>query len=142
MLHTLSLLLVVLFATGARAEAMDTDAAYANAHRAFQTARYAAAVDILKVAIKARPDCARCVHLLGKSYGRLAEQASWFSAVDLARKARNALEHAVELAPHNVDAIDDLARYYREAPAFLGGSSDKARALEQQRQQLGSGAAD
>jgi tetratricopeptide (TPR) repeat protein len=38
----------------------------------------------------------------------------------------------VELDTSNVDARSDLAEYYLEAPGFLGGSKDKARAQAEQ----------
>jgi tetratricopeptide (TPR) repeat protein len=109
----------------------DTAAALAVAHQAYEAERYSDAVRILEQALAIEPDCARCAHLLGRSYGRLAERANWLAALDLARKTRRALELAVRLAPDDSDAVADLIRYYRAAPGFLGGSVEKARRLEQ-----------
>jgi tetratricopeptide (TPR) repeat protein len=64
---------------------------------------------------------------LGRSYGEKAERSSWFTALALARKTRQQFEKAVELNGDNVDARSDLAEFYLEAPAFLGGGADKAR---------------
>jgi len=44
----------------------------------------------------------------------------------MARKARNEFERAVQLAPSSVEARLDLAQYYTEAPAIMGGGVDKA----------------
>jgi len=104
---------------------------YDAALRAYESAQYAAAAAQLEQLLGHQPLCARCAHLLGKSYGRLAERAGWLEAMSLARKTRTALEQAVELAPHDREALSDLIKYYRAAPAFLGGNRDKADALEQ-----------
>ncbi len=135
----LSLIAMLLaIAAGASAEADRTAAPatvaahphYDAAQRAYESGRYAAAATLLEQLLGQQPGCARCAHLLGKSYGRLAERAGWLEAMSLARKTCSALEQAVELAPHDREALSDLIKYYRAAPAFLGGNRDKADALE------------
>jgi tetratricopeptide (TPR) repeat protein len=69
---------------------------------------------------------------LGRAYGNKAEHSSWFTALTLARKTRSEFERSVELDSANVGARSDLAEYYMEAPGFLGGGSDKARAQAKQ----------
>jgi len=64
---------------------------------------------------------------LGREYGRKAADANPLSAAGLARKAKNEFERAVQLDPANVAARLDLAQYYTEAPAIMGGGLDKAR---------------
>jgi predicted Zn-dependent protease len=103
---------------------------YDAALHAYESGQYAAAAALLEQQLGQQPGCARCAHLLGKSYGRLAERAGWLEAISLARKTCSALEQAVELAPHDREALSDLIEYYRAAPAFLGGNRDKADALE------------
>ncbi len=103
---------------------------YDAALRAYESGQYTAAATLLEQLLGRQPGCARCAHLLGKSYGRLAERAGWLEAMSLARKTCSALEQAVELAPHDREALSDLIKYYRAAPAFLGGNRDKADALE------------
>ncbi len=66
---------------------------------------------------------------LGRALGRRAENAPVFYAPGLAVQSRKAFEKAVELAPASTDALSDLLEYYRNAPGFLGGGMDKARAL-------------
>ncbi len=66
---------------------------------------------------------------LGRAYGRRAETSSFLTAPGLATKARASFERSVELNPANKDAVSDLFEYYLEAPGFLGGGMDKARAL-------------
>jgi tetratricopeptide (TPR) repeat protein len=55
----------------------------------------------------------------------------------LAKKTRAEFESAVALNGHNSDARSDLAEFYLEAPAFLGGSKNKAHKLADQARALG-----
>jgi tetratricopeptide (TPR) repeat protein len=122
----------------ARAEALPVpyDDDYQAARKTYRARHYEDAVRMLDALLKAHPDCARCAHLLGKSYGRLAQRANWLAAMDLARKTCSALELAVRLDPEDEGAVEDLLRYYHAAPAFLGGGADKARIMEQQLERL------
>ena len=65
---------------------------------------------------------------LGRAYGQKAENSSWVTAIGLAKKVRAEFERAVQLNGFNLDARADLAEFYIEAPSFLGGGKDKARA--------------
>src|SRR5436305_9550438 len=65
---------------------------------------------------------------LGRAYGNKASHATWFTAIMLAKKTRMEFERAVQLDENNVNAHSDLAEYYMEAPSFLGGGAEKARA--------------
>lgn len=107
------------------------ESAYRAAHKTYRAHHYEAAIQMLETLLRAHADCARCAHLLGKAYGRLAQRANWLAAMDLARKTCGALELAVRLGPEDEGAIEDLISYYRAAPAFLGGGQDKADVLEQ-----------
>jgi tetratricopeptide (TPR) repeat protein len=64
---------------------------------------------------------------LGRIYGEKADRAGVFSAPGLAKKVRTSFERAVELDPKNWEARTDLAEFYIEAPAIVGGGKDKAR---------------
>jgi len=66
---------------------------------------------------------------MGKVYGLKAEHAGPLTGFTLARKVKNAFETAVSLDPTNGEAIDDLGDYYLEAPAIVGGGTEKAKAL-------------
>ncbi len=109
---------------------------YQDARKNYRARHYQDAVRMLEALLKVHPDCARCAHLLGKSYGRLAQRANWLSAMDLARKTCAAFELAVRLDPNDEGAIEDLIRYYRAAPEFLGGGVDKAKRMEQRLKNL------
>ncbi|MFM1852309.1 MAG: hypothetical protein RIS54_1993 [Verrucomicrobiota bacterium] len=63
---------------------------------------------------------------LGGAYGTAASKATLLSQISLAKRCREALEHAVELDPSNLDARQGLVDFYRQAPGFLGGGVLKA----------------
>ena len=64
---------------------------------------------------------------LGRAYGRKAGDSKPFAAAANAKRAKSEFERAVQLDPSNVPARLDLAEYYTEAPAIMGGGLDKAR---------------
>ena len=78
---------------------------------------------------------------LAREYGRKAADSSPLAAAGVARKARNEFERAVQLDPTNIPARLDLAEYYTEAPAIMGGGLDKARGQAAQVQKLDPGTA-
>ena len=133
MLRTLALLMTMTASNASfAATAVDTASpTFVAGLRAYEGGRYEEAARLLSAGLAIEPTCARCAHLLGRSYGRLAERARGLRALGLARKTRDALELAVQLDPDEPRALEDLIRYYRAAPGFLGGSREKARQLEQ-----------
>ena len=64
---------------------------------------------------------------LGRVYGEKADHAGFLSASGLARKVRTSFERAVALDPNSWQARTDLAEFYVEAPAIMGGGKEKAR---------------
>lgn len=128
--------LVLLGNAHAEASSDALETAYQAARKIYRAHHYEDAVRMLETLLQSHADCARCAHLLGKSYGRLAQRANWLSAMDLARKTCNALELAVRLDPEDEGAIEDLISYYRAAPEFLGGGADKAEGMEQRLREL------
>jgi tetratricopeptide (TPR) repeat protein len=73
---------------------------------------------------------------LGRIYGEKASRAGMFSAAGLAKKVRISFERAVELDPRSWEARSDLAEFYVEAPAIVGGGKDKARQQAEEIQPL------
>jgi len=63
---------------------------------------------------------------LGRAAGEKAAHSSFVTAVRMVPKIRGAFERAVQLDGSNSEARTDLAEFYMEAPAFLGGGKDKA----------------
>ena len=96
----------------------------------FEAGKYDAALPLIQEAVQLAPEDSVYHHLLGKCYGRIAEQANWIKAVKFATKTREAFEKAVDLNPNNTEALRDLMEYYRQAPKFLGGSTAKAEEIQ------------
>jgi tetratricopeptide (TPR) repeat protein len=66
---------------------------------------------------------------LGRALGEMADKASFVNAYGLAKRSRAEFERAVELDPHNAEALADLGEFYSEAPGVVGGGADKAAAV-------------
>ena len=98
---------------------------------------YEAAVHSFAQAVKKQANNSVFHHWLGKGYGRLADDSGWFKAMELSEKTLKELERAVEIDGNNIDALVDLMDYYRQAPGFLGGSNDKANAIQAKLESLG-----
>lgn len=108
----------------------------------YEEQRYEDAARAFEAAVAARPADAERHLWLGRAYGRMAERASWFRAMDLARQTRQSLERAVELDPRHPEALEDLADYYRTAPGFLGGDKEEAARLERELEAIRGGSSD
>lgn len=63
---------------------------------------------------------------LGRALGERADRASFMSAFSLGKRVRTEFESAVQLDPHNAEALADLGEFYNSAPAIVGGGADKA----------------
>jgi len=94
----------------------------------YMQADYRRASEVLEKAVAADPDNSEYALWLGRALGRRAETSSPFTAPGFASKARQYFEKAAQLNPRNLEALSDLFEYYLEAPGFLGGGLDKARA--------------
>ncbi len=125
--------LVPLAAGGAT---QDAESFYQQGYAAYEADDYEKAVALLEKATHLDQQQSEYYHYLGKSYGKLASQSNWFRAVDLSQKTREALERAVQLDANNERAVIDLIKFYRQAPAFLGGDDRKADALEKRLAEL------
>lgn len=86
------------------------------------------ALEACQRAVSLAPQNSMCQLWLGRVYGEKADHSSIFSAPGLAKQARSAFERAVQLDPGNWEARADLGEFYAEAPGFIGGGKDKARA--------------
>jgi tetratricopeptide (TPR) repeat protein len=86
------------------------------------------ATTYLKRAVIAAPE-SEFFDWLGRAYVRRAETSNPLSAPVLAKKAKQALEQAVQLNPKNTEALSDLFDYFLQAPAVLGGGYEKARTV-------------
>jgi tetratricopeptide (TPR) repeat protein len=93
----------------------------------YATERWDDAVRYGERAVVLRPEDAYYHLWLAREYGEKAASSNPMSAAASARKAKSEFERAVQLAPSSVEARLDLAQYYTEAPAIMGGGVDKAR---------------
>lgn len=93
---------------------------------------YKNAVTALERAVADDPANSVYQDWLGRAYGRRAEKAFALTAASYALKAREHFEQAVKLNPGNMDAVDDLFEYYRQAPSVMGGGQEKAAQLSEQ----------
>jgi tetratricopeptide (TPR) repeat protein len=81
-------------------------------------------------AVKLEPNNAVYQLWMGRSYGEKASATkNLLFAYQLARKTVAAFARAHQLDPKNVPIARDLAEYYTAAPAIVGGSLEKARAI-------------
>jgi len=98
----------------------------------FAMERWDDAVKYGERAVSLEPGNANYHLWLAREYGRKAGDSNPLAAAGLARKAKSEFERAVQLDPTNVSARVDLAQYYTEAPAIMGGGFDKAQAQAEQ----------
>jgi tetratricopeptide (TPR) repeat protein len=94
----------------------------------FQLDNWDAGIPACEKAVALAPNNGLYHLWLGRIYGEKADRAGFLSAAGLARKVRAEFERAVEFAPNSWEARTDLAEFYLEAPAIVGGGKDKARA--------------
>jgi len=92
----------------------------------FERRQAAPAIGWLEQAAKLDPGRSEVHDWLGRAYGIAAERAPLVRQFGLAVKARQQFELAVRLGPGDLEAREDLIEFQIRAPAFLGGSFDKA----------------
>jgi tetratricopeptide (TPR) repeat protein len=84
------------------------------------------AANLLEKAVAQTPHSAEAHYLLGSAYGTLAQEANLFKQPGLAKKTREEFERTVQLDPNHLEARFGLIQFYMVAPAFMGGSEQKA----------------
>ena len=87
------------------------------------------AVEWLQRATALDPGSSSASYWLGRAYGEQAIHGNLMLRGRLAGRIRRAFERALELDPDNADARIGLLEFYLQAPSFMGGSFEKARAL-------------
>ena len=126
-LATLAIATGILSSPYASAAAPDSDPV-ATIRGAIQRGDKDAAIAAGEAATASPNASAEVWHWLGIAYCDKALTASLLSRLGLAHKCQAAYEKAVALDPKNVDARNDLAEFYIEAPSIAGGDTAKARA--------------
>jgi len=109
----------------------DAVSLFKQAQTYYDVGQYNEALTFVKQVVILVPEESDYHLLLGKCYGKLAENTNWIKALSLAKKTHRSLERAVELDSENIRALRDLMHYYRQAPGFLGGNKAKAKEIEQ-----------
>ena len=102
---------------------------FQQAQLLYQSSQYELALPFFEKAVQLSPMESSYHHMLGKCYGRIAEEGSWLTALRNARKTLMEFKIAVELDDSNIQALRDLEEFYRRAPGFLGGSKVKAKKI-------------
>ena len=94
----------------------------------FQLEQWDTALRMTEKSVALEPHNSFYHQWLGRAAGRKAENSNPFTAFGLARRVKVEFERAVALDGTNLSARSDLTEYYLEAPGFLGGDKNKARA--------------
>lgn len=94
------------------------------------------AVSACEHAVQLEPQNSQYHLWLGRSYGEKAEHINALSAAHVAGQVRDEFETAVRLNPKSVEARDDLADFYLQAPWVVGGGEKKAQAQAEEIQKL------
>lgn len=110
----------------------DAEAYHLLARAYLSLERWDDAVVAAEKAVALRPGSSAYHLWLGRAYGNKAGHVPFWTAWGLGKKVRAEFEKAVQLNSANVDAMADLAEFYIEAPAVLGGGKDKAARQAQQ----------
>ncbi len=91
--------------------------------------RLDAAVALAERCVAQHPNAARCHNALGDAVASKALSAGMVSAMRSAGRIRDAYQKAVSLDGQLAQARFNLMQYYLQAPAIVGGGTDKAREL-------------
>jgi tetratricopeptide (TPR) repeat protein len=116
----------------AKSDPKNAGAAYYLGRAYLADTAYSDAAKWLERAVDLDPKNSAYHLWLGNAYGSLAQRANKFKQPFLAKKVKNEFERAVELDPNNLDAREGLISFYLQAPGFMGGSVDKAKATAQE----------
>jgi tetratricopeptide (TPR) repeat protein len=97
----------------------------------FQLEHWDDAIHAAEKSITFAPQTSEYHQWLARACGEKADAAGPVSAFNLVRRVKSEFEKAVSLDPEgkNLSARVDLAEFYIEAPAIMGGDKDKARHL-------------
>jgi tetratricopeptide (TPR) repeat protein len=99
------------------------------------------AVSSCEAAVQAEPGNSGFHDWLGRAYGEKASTASLMAAYRLAHKVAAQFQQAVQLDPHNVQALEDLGQFDVSAPLVAGGGLSRAASVARQLQGVDAAAA-
>lgn len=107
----------------------DAEALHLISRVHYQLGQWDDAIRAAEKAVHLKPDNSEYHLWLGRAYGMKAESNGPVGALMLVRKVKAEFEKAVALDARNLAAATDLAEFYTEAPAIMGGDRSKARLL-------------
>jgi tetratricopeptide (TPR) repeat protein len=84
------------------------------------------ALSLAETAVKLEPKVADYHQQLAEIVGTMAQRASVFKQLGLARRYRQEAEAAMALDPKQIDARMGMLEYYLQAPGIVGGDVKKA----------------
>ena len=125
----LGVVLICFFSDNSRSEDTNFSRLLDQGEAEYERQLFRKAANTFNLLVLEYPKCVKCLHMKGKSLGRLAENSSWIKAMTYVPKALTSFETAHLLAPENKAIIQDLITFYERAPFFLGGSLSKAQKL-------------
>ena len=125
----LGVVFICFFSDNSRSEDTNFSRLLDQGEAEYERQLFRKAADTFNLLVLEYPKCVKCLHMKGKSLGRLAEKSSWIKAMTYVPKALTSFETAHRLAPENKAIIQDLITFYERAPFFLGGSLSKAQKL-------------
>ena len=100
------IILLLLIATSSLALALpEADDLFNKAQSSFDIEDYQIALETIQMALELDPEKSSYHHLLGKCYGRIAEDSNFMKAISLSKKTLIAFEKAVELDKSNVQVF-------------------------------------
>jgi predicted Zn-dependent protease len=91
--------------------------------------RLDASVADAEKAVAAAPNSAEAHSKLADALGAklVSSNAGTFEKIALAHRFRKEIDRTLDLDPNDIDALQDLAQFYWNAPGFVGGDKQKAR---------------
>ncbi len=98
---------------------------------AWAYARFDEAVASAEKAVSLAPDSAEAHTQLTNALGAklIASNSGTMEKMGMARRFRKEAELSVQLDPNSLDAFEDLARFFHEAPSIVGGDKSKSAQL-------------
>jgi tetratricopeptide (TPR) repeat protein len=87
------------------------------------------AAQLARQAIDIDPKNVEAHITLADAVSRKADDAGIFEKARIARQLKSELELVLSIDPKNLDALEGMAAFYREAPGITGGSMSKAREM-------------
>jgi tetratricopeptide (TPR) repeat protein len=87
------------------------------------------ALEKAEAQVAANPKSAEAQYYYGAACGQTASNASMFTALGHAKRAKKAFEQAALLDPKSLDARFGLISYHLQAPGIAGGDKDEAKRL-------------